>query len=167
MKDLIQYIITEIQTRIPELKTVRMFNNQYERSNNDDTESNIEAPFDYPALFVEITQEDIKPTSLGYVFRDIAIILHVGTEGYDYERIAHYELLDKVIGLAGLRGSSSDTVQFSSWIPGDIMQDIDYNNVKVTPVMFRFTYTDKTAYNRATSVEKAPPFVLGINKEIL
>lgn len=158
MKDFIVYILTELRARVPEAMTVRVFNNQFERSNQDDPEDNDEAAFDYPAIFVEVEAEETKPVGMGITYYNLLVRLHIGTEGYDLERLGHYDLVDIVHNqMRGMRGSDTDTVQFSQFIDTGMQPDDNFNNVKVTVKEYRTTYTDKSAYKRAANVEKTTP----------
>jgi hypothetical protein len=51
-------LITNINNNLPEIKTVKLYNNQLEREN-------VENPFLYPAIFIEFTDKQFNELSQG------------------------------------------------------------------------------------------------------
>lgn len=158
MKAFRDYIINEIQTRLPSFKTVRMFNNQFERSNNDETKENIEGSFGYPACFIELEEREVKNVALGIKHVDLLVRLHVGLEDYTKKRPNDYITIDDVdLAMQGMRGDSADTVQFSSMIENITAIDTDFNNVNNPILEYTTTYTRLNAYTRKGFTTKAAP----------
>ena len=167
MRALRDYILNEIKTRLPDLRDVRMWNNQFNHSNNDDTDLNDEEAFDYPCCFVEFEIQETRPVSLGVVYVDLLIRLHLGIENYSDERPLDYDVIDNVSqAMHGMRGSSTDTVQFSSLQESNIIPDTEFNNITVTVLEYRTTYSKLTAYTRVNNVDKLPPTGLNITSSI-
>ena len=155
MKAFRDYILNEIQARLPQLKTVRMFNNQFERSNNDDTTQNIEAAFKYPACFVEIVQNDSRSVALGIKYIDLTVRLHIGLEDYRKQRADDYITIDDIAdAMQGMRGAAGDAVQFGSMEEQTITIDTDFNNVNRPILEFNTTYTKLSGYTRRNFILK-------------
>ena len=53
-------IKARILDQVTDLKDVRLFNNQFLRSNNDTTDNNTEQAFLYPCCFIEFTDIEYK-----------------------------------------------------------------------------------------------------------
>lgn len=158
MKELRNYILEEIKTRLPEYVTVRMFNDQYNKSNNDEIEDNIEQAFGYPSCFVEFEQQEVRNMSLGIKHVDMLIRLHLGFENYSLEREQVYDLIDKTdSAMQGMRGSETDTVQFSSLIENNTLLDGEFNNVNNPVFEYLTTYTRLNAYKRKNNTVKPAP----------
>lgn len=167
MKQLRGYIINEIKTRVPTLRDVRMFNNQFERSNNDDADNNDEYPFDYPCCFVEIQTEEIRPVGMGIVYMDLNILLHLGVEQYGREREEDYDLVDVVHNaINGMRGSIADTVQFSSLSLDNIEYDSNSSNIGRPVITYKTTYTHMVGFTGSDNIDKTPPTDLNLTVDI-
>lgn len=161
MKAFRDYILAEIQTRLPTLKTVRMFNNQFEKSNNDDSSLNTEAAFGYPACFVELEEVEVRNVALGIKFVDLKVRLHIGIENYTKQRASDYITVDNISdAMQGMRGDEADTVQFSSMEEQTVTIDVDYNNVNRPVLEFNTTYTKLSNYKRRAFTLKSTPNTL-------
>jgi len=168
LKLLRDYIINEIKTRVPDLKTVRSWNNQFDRSNNENEDNNDEQAFDYPACFVELSTEEVKNVALGIKYVSLIVRLHLGFEGYSKERPQDYTILDTIdASITGMRGGEGDTVQFSSLVESDTFLDTDFDNVNNPILEYTTVWTKKTAYNRSGLATKVAPTGLDIIEEII
>lgn len=168
MRLLRDYLIAQVKSRVPEFKTVRMFNNQFVNSNNDDKELNTEQAFDYPACFIELIEEEVRPVSLGIRYVDLTINFHLGKEAYSKERPQDYDFIDRVdAALSGMRGAEGDTVQFSSLVEAVTDIDEDFSNVNNPILTYETTWTKKNSYTRRGFTQKPAPTAHDVTGTIL
>lgn len=157
------YILNEIKTRVTDFRDVRMYNNQFDHSNNDDISQNDEAPFDYPCCFVELSIQEVRQVAIGIKYVDIIVRLHIGIEEYLRERELDYTFIDDIDDkLLGMRGDSIDTVQFSSWIENTTDLDENFNNINRPVLEYRTTYTRTTNNKRKNLITKLAPTNLNV-----
>lgn len=174
MKALRDYIINEVKTRIvdeagnPYFRDVRMYNNQFERSNNDDFEANDEAPFAYPCCFIEFDIQEVRGVALGVKYVDINIIFRLGLENYSLEREEDFDVIDQFDEkILGMRGGENDPVQFSSL--QEALTDIDenHNNINRPVMTYKTTYTRLNGYTRKNFITKSAPTGKNVSGEII
>jgi hypothetical protein len=72
----------EIQTRLPEIKYVALFNNQFIHSNGVQRNENA---FLYPCVLLEFSQSNFRDLSQGVQQFDITVTTHLGFESYKDE----------------------------------------------------------------------------------
>lgn len=150
MKELFNFIKAKINTAVPAIKTVRLWNNQTGREK--DTKN--EMPVKFPALFIEIiVSEDIKNLSLG--IKDVPLIIRCrfALEGYKFERLSDLDFqktFDSFI--QNFRGNPSDTVQFSTL--QEQMTDLDEDSDQVNEpfIDYRTIWRKQSAYPRSTDI---------------
>ena len=168
MRKFRDYILTELKSRLPDVKTIRMFNNQFIRGNDDDFEKNDEQAFDYPAVFVELVTDEINNMPLGISHINLTVRLHVAEECYLLEQVDALDLVDTVgRAVKGMRGSETDTVQFSSLNEGVTTLDINSNNVNISILEYTTVYYRKNSYTRSSGVEKPAPTTLQVDGTII
>lgn len=68
----------EIEQKLPEIKTVRLFNNQFESES-------VENAFLYPCVFLQFQSNGFKELSQGVQQFDMTVTTHLGFESYKDE----------------------------------------------------------------------------------
>jgi hypothetical protein len=71
-------IKAEIEAKLPEIKTVRLFNNQFENEN-------VENPFLYPCCFLQFTPLEFKDYANGVQQFNMNVTTHLGFESFKDE----------------------------------------------------------------------------------
>jgi hypothetical protein len=87
--DLYDNIKARITELVPEIKTVRLFNNQFEKEKTENA-------FDYPCLFVEFMSLPWETKSKGLQEAAAVIRLHLGFESLETEEREIFSLAEKV-----------------------------------------------------------------------
>jgi len=90
MNDFFQLIKTRINTRVPAIKTVRMFNDQMNKRDTDRTEK----PFPHPACFVEFIVIDIDNRALGIKDYIMTVRFRFSRVSEKFERPETFDFLD-------------------------------------------------------------------------
>ena len=114
MKELFLFRKANINTNLPEFKSVFMFNDQIDKGNIERTEK----AFRMPACFVQFVTSEIRSRSLGVSDVVLQVIYHLVYEGYKFGETR--QLDDMVLTakfdsfMQGFRGIETDTVQFTS-----------------------------------------------------
>jgi len=124
---------------ITDLKTVALFNNQFERSNNNSPEQNDEQAFLYPCAFIEFS--DILYTDMQKWAQQFTATLriHLGFESYKNEDLDVLTLKQSIYQkLQGFQPSDST---------GMLMRrseepNYDHNNIQVYIITFAFSGKD-------------------------
>lgn len=150
MKELFDFIKAYINLNLPEFKTVRMFNDQLDKSNTERTEK----AFPYPAVFVQFVTSEVRNRSLGIQDVVMQVIFHFGLEGYKFSekrQLADMELTTKFDSLVHrLRGSEEDTAQFTTFQRIIINESEIFDNVNkpiftyMTMLRLKGSYKDPT-----------------------
>ncbi|MDQ3534628.1 MAG: hypothetical protein M3421_03275, partial [Bacteroidota bacterium] len=126
MKYLFEQIRDRLIAQVPALKTVDMFNSQYDRSNNDNTEQNIQEPFDYPACFISFENITWVGISSGVQDAQVTVRLHIGFT-HLVEFLPVFDLVQSIhLVLAGFGDS-----YFTSLTRVAEKPNFDHNNVYV------------------------------------
>jgi hypothetical protein len=165
MKQLYLDIKTKIESDCPEIKLVRLFNNQFERSNNDDENLNDEQAFPYPCAFIEFP-EDNEPISSGYGARRLNVLVrvHIGFESYLLEDTDVFDIANSVYqALDGWKASASNEFQYEAQ-----RMDYNHNNVYVYQYDFRTVYADDSNYikDKLTLKNTSNTLKLNVNLDI-
>lgn len=146
-KLLFEEIKNRLIDRVPELKTIGLFNNQFS------TEKKIN-PFVYPAAFIEFESFDWKQQGRGIQIGNAAVKIHVGFETYKTnisstipafpEDDLFFDLIAKIhVALNGF-----DNECFTPLIRMNEQQDADHDNVLVWATTYGTQITDDGAETR-------------------
>ena len=136
---------------MPELKTIDMFNNQFERSNNDRAQDNNQEPFSYPACFISF--ENISWTGISSGVQDAALTvrLHIGYLNL-IEFIPVFDLVQSIhLALQGY-----GDVIFNALTRVAERPNYDHNNVYVYEVDYTTRFRDTSTYNRKNYTPVSP-----------
>ena len=138
MKQLFLIIKAHLNTKMPEFKTVAMFNDQIDKSNIERTEK----AFRMPACFVQFVTSEIRTRSLGVSDVVLQVIFHLVYEGYKYSETRQLADMDLTSNfdfyMQGFRGDENDTVQFTSMQRIIANESEDFDNVN-KPIMTYMT----------------------------
>ena len=156
-KELYLGIKAQLEATVPELKTIRLFNNQFAHSNNETGKD--EQAFLYPCCFIEFMSIDFTTsTTLLQSFTGI-IRLHIGFESYNLEDLDVLTLKQKIYTkLSGFQVSSIKT--FGKMIRLHEETDTDHDNIYIYIQDYQMSGKDCEFSSRDTNVEVAPPIAL-------
>lgn len=133
--------------KVPELKTIGLFNNQFEK----ESENN---PIGFPALFVEFDSIDWRSQQRGIQIGLSVIRFHIGVETYktnfsgeqiwEPNDLEFLELVEKIhVAIHGF-----DDVNFTPLLRVAESQNTDHDNVIVWDVVYQSQITDTGAETR-------------------
>ena len=153
MKDLFLFIKDYINTNLPEFKTVRMFNDQLEKSNAERTEK----AFPYPAVFVQLVTSEIRNRSLGLQDVVLQVIFHLAYEGYKFSEERQLEDMELTsefdAHMHRLRGNEGDTAQFTTFDRIIINESEDFDNVNKPIMTYRTMWRNKGSYRELKTLK--------------
>ena len=86
----------QIISQIPEIKTVQLWNNQFNRSNGTGTQGRDQNPFQYPAAFIECNNFEFRQLGRGVEEFDFDLIIHFGWKSYLNEDLSHLDIVEKL-----------------------------------------------------------------------
>jgi hypothetical protein len=145
----LKYILDILKARlieqVPELKTVDLFNNQYARSNNDNTEENTQEAFDYPSCFISFEDITWSGTSSGAQKANLIVRLHIGYSNL-MSSLGVFDLVSDIH--VALQGFGDPTSKFQTLKRESERPNYDHNNVYVYEVDYRTAFLDDSTYNR-------------------
>lgn len=155
MKDLFEYIKARLNDRVPEIKTVRIWNNQFLYSRGQKyyfgSEQNkryrTEKAFPYPACFIEFITEQVYNRSMGIKDILLTVNFRLGVEGYKLERLESFDFCDRfteAIQLMAPTETSGLTFTTFQKLFTDI--DNDHDNVEEPIIGYRTLYRSTAAY---------------------
>ena len=137
----IKTLYTELRTQletIPELKWVRLWNNQFER---EETEN----PFLFPCCFIEFKPSTYSDLTNGVQQYDMIVTLHLGFESYKDEDIDVLDLKQKIYKKVQRFQSS----YFAMLSRVEERQNFDHDNIQDYEIDFRTSGKDFEADTRA------------------
>lgn len=154
MKALYQAIRTRIETECPSIKWTRLFNNQFVRSNDDNSDKNVEQAFPYPCCFIEFPGEN-NAISSGYGAKRIEALIriHIGFESYKLEDLAMFDIAAEV--QEALENYATDGV--TPLIYQSQKMDYDHDNVYIYMLDFVTQWSDETAYVKRDLIAAPSP----------
>ena len=124
-------ILDRLKTYVPELKTIRLFNNQFANENRENA-------FDYPAAFIEFRRMDYDTAQQGYQKGNYTVSIHMGFVHYETETLVPFDLIHKIYSvLQGFQGAT-----FTSLMRTTDIQDVNHDNLIVWRTDFDFMATD-------------------------
>jgi hypothetical protein len=152
-------IRARILAQVPEITHVRLYNNQFDRSNNDETERNDEQAFPYPCAFIEFDEiEFTTATGLLQSFSGIMRI-YLGFESYKFEDTYILDLKQKLY--KALQGYQVTTTKvYGRTMRRSERQDVDHNNVYVYIQEYAISGKDSSYSTEDSKVVKDPPTAL-------
>jgi hypothetical protein len=153
--DLFDAIQARITEEIPEIKTFRLYNNQFAKEG-------AEKAFGYPALMVEFVEEPYITKNESLQEADLTLVFHLGFASLKTEDRAIFELSQKVNqSLQGFSVSDS----FSPLNRRRELQDTDHDGVIVWKIEYNTLLTDNTAHRKRRLVLMTTEVDLEIEKD--
>jgi hypothetical protein len=152
MKELFEYLKLVITARVPAIKTVRMWNDQFSNSNT----KRVEKSFRYPACFIEFQTIEIDNRCLG--IRDIILTVRFrfGRESYKYERLDTFSFCDDfAAAIQLLAPTNASGLIFTTFQEITTEFDENFSNVESPAIEYRTRYRSLAAYKRKTDIVKA------------
>ena len=134
------------------LRHVRLFNNQFDRMEQEDT-------FLFPCLFVEFNELEWVQKSRGLQEANALLRLHVGFESLETEELDVFDLIDEIqLVLQDFSGEC-----FTAMSRESETQDTDHDNVMVWIMDYATRITDEAGLRRNKLVRTS---LNGINIEV-
>lgn len=145
--ELYQAIRTQIETNVTEIKHVRLFNNQFVNSNNDNA-GNVESAFPYPCVFIEFSDLTFKTLGRGYQEVDPTVTLHIGFETYNGayntgtpngdDDLLHLTLVEKINTFI----HKFQPPKFTQMARVAERMDVNHNNIIVFEIDYKYSGID-------------------------
>ncbi len=159
MKALFNYIVAQANVRVPEIKTVRMFNNQFLHSNSMEKRTTYrdEKPFKYPACFVEFIVNEVNNLPLGITDYFLTVRFRFGVESYKFTRLSTFDFCDNFLATMHLLAPTlASGLTFTSFILDKPEFDEDHNNVEAPYLDYKTRYRHIPSYTRGTDILHGP-----------
>lgn len=163
MKEVYTGIRSRIEAECSSIKHVRLFNDQFTRSNNDSSEFNNEQAFPYPCVFIQfIGDNEIVSQGAGAKRLRVPVRLYIGFESYTYEDLLLFDIVNEV---------KKAIENYSTQYFGPLQylaqrMDHNHNNVYIYELDYECIYEDDTSYIKKDTITINPPFTLVVNKDL-
>ena len=156
MVNVINEIVAELR-KIPELKLVTIWNNQFNYMEDGEIYS-----FPMPCAFVEVSADNFEQLGDRYQAGDISIKIHIGQDFYNGtnidENLTIFVLRDLVVRKLSLFKPTTA----GAMVKTSEKQDFQHSNVYHYEIDFKTHYIDNTDVD--ADILTAPPLALQINK---
>ena len=129
-------LYTEIRTQLESIngiKYVRLWNNQFERENENEA-------FQFPCCLIEFEPNECRDLLNGVQQYDFIVCIHLGFESYKTEDIDILDLKQQVFTKLG--NFNSATKMFSIMCRESETQNFDHDNIQDYQIRFRLTGID-------------------------
>jgi hypothetical protein len=148
---------------VPSILHVDLFNDQFNKSNNDDPNQNTEQAFPYPCVFVEFPGDNPRSSSGGGAKRlSVTPRIYIGIEDYTLDALQIFDLILLVQeALEGWKPSTATSLMYMGQ-----RQDVNHSNVFVWQFDFACEYQDEVVYFKRNTITKPAPHVLELNKTL-
>lgn len=156
MNQLFNDIKARLQTKVPELKFIQMYNNQFLQ-----IEDGTVYAFPFPCVFIEFVNEnEIKQLGGGYqIYDPLTIRVHIGQDYYDAtdgtfeQNLAIFDLRTKVFR-ALQKFEPTGAVQFIRYSES---QDYQHTNVYHYIQDYKTNYIEQAMKEPVDGIETTPP----------
>jgi len=159
-------IRNKILAAVPSITHVRLYNNQFEHSNKDETTGNDEQAFPYPCIFIEFA--DIAFTQLTKGLQDFTgtVRIYIGFESYKFEDTDVLDLKQTVF--AALQGFqvSPTSKSYGRLLRSIETTDTDHNNIYIYIQEYIFSGRDCDADANSGDQFTTPPTTLELNTDL-
>lgn len=139
-------LYTEIRTQLEAvtgIKYVRLWNNQFERENENEA-------FQYPCALIEFEPSECRDLLMGVQQYDFIVCVHLGFESYKTDDADILDLKQQVYDK--LSRFASTTNMFSYLSRESDTQNFDHSNIQDYQIRFKVTGKDFDADTRATTL---------------
>ena len=160
MKNIYLGIKARLESQVAELQTIRLFNNQFERSNN---ENGDEQAFAYPCCFIEFFNDaPMISQGAGAKRLDVEVRLHIGFESYELEDLDIFNLVEKIqIALDGYSTTSFTPLTYLAQ-----RNDYNHNNIYIYQLEYACIYEDDSSYIKNNTVTSNAPHTLNLTVDL-
>jgi len=160
MKQLYLEIKERLEAEVPSIKWIDLFNDQFNKSNNDDPERNFEQAFPYPCVFIEFPGDNPRTSSGGGAKRlHVEPRIYIGIEDYTLTALEIFDLIALVNeALEQWQPASATPLQYLAQRP-----DTNHSNVYVYQFDYACEWTDNSLYFKRNTITKAAPHTLELN----
>ena len=135
LKSFYNEIKTKLETEVPELENVRLYNSQFDNEN-------VETAFNYPVAFIEFSAIDYVDSSQQLQDINIEMTVHVGFKSYEDESVDFWDVLQNIF--VSLNQYSTTTIDPLVRIRE--VHDLDHNNVIVWQQVWKTKIIDCDDY---------------------
>jgi hypothetical protein len=167
VKAFFEFLKAQINTEVPAIKTVRMWNNQFLHSNETNNRRDgstggrfgfrNEKAFAYPACFVEFIINEVNSLPLGIKDYFLTVRFRFGRESYKFERLETFDFCDNFSkAIQMMAPTLASGLTFTTFQESNTEFDEDHNNVEVPYIDYRTRYRSSVAYTRSTDVLHGP-----------
>lgn len=159
MKNIYLGIKSRLESEVTSLQTIRLFNDQFNKSN---TEA-IEQAFAYPCCFIEfINDAPMVSQGAGAKRLEVEVRLHIGFESYELEDITIFDLVESIqIALDGYSTTSFTPLTYLAQ-----RMDYNHNNVYIYQLEYTCIYEDDSSYIKNNTITKNAPHDLNVNIDL-
>jgi hypothetical protein len=127
MNALFQYIKTRLNTQVPAIKSVLMFNDQLVKENTDRTQK----PVPYPACFVEFITTQIDNRSFGIKDYVMLVRFRFMKISLKFERPETFDFMDQFdVAMRMMAPTVASGLTFTTFQEEFLSFDTDHNNVE-------------------------------------
>lgn len=160
-KDIYNGLVARLLANVPELKTVRLFNNQFNHSNNEDQRN--EQAFLYPCALIEFSEIEYQTqTQLIQSYTGV-VRLHIGFESYKLEDTDVLALKQNIY--KNIHGFQVSTVKtFGKFLRLRETMDTDHDNIMVYIQDYQLSGKDTDFVDTSSTV--VPPIELEITRDL-
>lgn len=150
MKSLYLAVKGRIEDQCPSIKYVKLFNNQFLHSNNDNVDKNDQEAFPYPCCFIEFPGDN-QPSSSGYGAKrlEVQVRLHIGFVSYKLEALDVFDVAAEV--QEAIENWGTDGITPLTYLSQRM--DHDHDNVYIYTFDFMTNWSDDTAYVKRDLIE--------------
>jgi len=149
--ELFTYLKAEINAKLPEIKTVKLYNNQFESEN-------VENAFLYPAVMLQFQSNGFKELSQGVQQFDMTVTTHLGFESYKSEDTEVLRLKQDLYKIVNRFRNE----YFSRLLRVEERPNYNHNNIHVYETDYKTTGKDFTTDIRPSTNVTAIPVVTPI-----
>ena len=146
-KELYQSLKGQLAEYLPEIKTISLWNNQFNRSNGTGHDGRKEQAFNYPAIYIQFENSNFRQLRLGVQEYDVALTIYLGYESFITDDLAILDLKERVYWVCQ-RFQQGNYARLSriteEW-------DYDHDDVNILKMTFRTYGKDYNRYVFATT----------------
>ena len=147
----------------PSIKHVRLFNDQFNKSNDDNSDKDIEQAFPYPCAFIEFPSDNPQ-TSSGFGAKRLQVLIriHIGFLSYKFEDLAMFDVALEV--QQALENYITDGITPFTY-KGQQM-DSNHDNVYIYTFDFETQWSDESLFTKRNDIAAPSPLTLETNADL-
>lgn len=153
--DFYSSIKAQLTAEVPELKTIRLFNDQFNHSND----QRDEAPFLYPCVFIQFIDIQTADLTQNVQQANFTTRIHFGFENYEDEDVTMFALKAKIYKALQHFGANF----FGPMVRVSEEQDHEHNNIYIYLIDFQTSGKD---YDACVEKPEATITTLTVNADL-